>query len=127
LNNIFFSDRIATYLNLQHPSTAKPLNENHEREMLNRTRVWLNCFNLDRSTGSQYGKATTIDNMDYIANHSEDWWQSSSYNMKNFDIHLCAYNAELRVMAAFRAKVYSDPQHPTGLNKVWPALCVPYP
>jgi len=94
--------------------------------MLNRTRVWLNCFNLDRSTGSQYGKSPIIPNTDYIANHSEDWWQSSPYNMKHFDIHICAYNAELRVMAAFMAKIYSDPRHRTGLNKVLPDKYCPY-
>ncbi|KAJ7475781.1 hypothetical protein FB451DRAFT_1366476 [Mycena latifolia] len=109
--------RMATDLNLHLPNTAKPINENHAREMLNRTRVWLNCFNLDRSTGSQYGKAPTISNNDYMANHSENWWRSSQYNMANFDIHICAYNAELKVMAAFMAKIYSDPKHPTGLNK----------
>lgn len=109
--------RIATDLNLHLPNTAKPLNENHAREMLNRTRVWLNCFNLDRSTGSQYGKAPIISNMDYTANHSESWWQSSVYNLKNFDIHISCYNAELRVMGRFLARIYSDPNHPTGLNK----------
>ena len=98
--------------------TAKPHNENHAREMLNRTRIWLNCFNLDRSTGSQYGKPPTIGNTDYTANHSDNWWHSSPHNMKHFDIHISAYNAELRLMSKFIAKIYSDPDHPTGLNKV---------
>ncbi|KAF5375594.1 hypothetical protein D9757_008502 [Collybiopsis confluens] len=109
--------RIATELNLHLPNTAKPQNEMHAREQLNRTRVWLNCFNLDRSTGSQNGKPPVISNDDYIANHSEDWWKSSPYNMKNFDIQLCCYNSELKVMAKFRSRIYSDPSHPTGLNK----------
>lgn len=111
--------RVATDLNLHLPNTAKPINEQHAREMLNRTRVWLNCFNLDRSTGSQYGKPPIIPNTDYVANHSQDWWNSSEYNMKNFDIQICCYNAELRVMGNFVRKIYSDPNHPTGLNKVW--------
>jgi hypothetical protein len=110
--------RVATDINLHHPITAKPQNEPQAREMLNRTRVWLNCFNLDRSSGSQYGKPIVIKNTDYIANHSEDFWSSSEYNLKEFDIHLCCYNAELRVMADFMAQIYSDPNHPTGLNKV---------
>ncbi|KAG6865902.1 hypothetical protein C0991_010735 [Blastosporella zonata] len=109
--------RTATDLNLHLPNTAKPINENHAREMLNRTRVWLNCFNLDRSTGSQYGKPPIISSADYMANHSENWWKSSPYNMKSFDIHICAYNAELKVMANFIQQIYSDPHHPTGLNK----------
>lgn len=110
--------RVATDLNLHLPITAKPKNENHAREMLNRTRIWLNCFNLDRSTGSQYGKPPIISNNDYTANHSENWWQSSpSLNLDQFDIHICAYNAELRHMSKFIAEIYSDPHHPTGLNK----------
>jgi len=109
--------RVATDLNLHLPNTAKPINEQHAREMLNRTRVWLNCFNLDRSTGSQYGKPPIIPNTDFVANHSQDWWNSSEYNLKNFDIHICCYSAELMVMGNFVRKIYSDPNHPTGLNK----------
>ncbi|THH04079.1 hypothetical protein EW146_g10269, partial [Bondarzewia mesenterica] len=68
--------------------------------------------------GSQYGKVAVIRNSDYVANHSTLWWESSKYNIEAFDIHLCAYNAELRVMYDFMGKVYSDVNHPTGLNKV---------
>ncbi|GBE88352.1 hypothetical protein SCP_1301670 [Sparassis crispa] len=109
--------RVATDLNLHHPNTPSPDNEMHAREMLNRTRVWLNCFNLDRSTSSQYGKSSIISNSDYTANHSEYWWKCSPFNMDGFDIQLCCYNAELKVMADFRSRIYSDPTHPTGLNK----------
>ncbi|KAF8656844.1 hypothetical protein AX16_002392 [Volvariella volvacea WC 439] len=109
--------RCATDLNLHIPNTAKPINETHAREMLNRTRVWLNCYNLDRSTGSQYGKPPIISNADYVANHSENWWQSSQYNLKHFDVHLCAYNAELKVLAGFLSKIYNNPNNPIGLNK----------
>lgn len=52
--------RIATDLNLHQMSTTKPQNEKQEREMLNRTRVWMICFNLDRSTATQLGKPSTI-------------------------------------------------------------------
>ncbi|PCH42434.1 hypothetical protein WOLCODRAFT_120564 [Wolfiporia cocos MD-104 SS10] len=109
--------RVATDLKLHYANAPKAQNEMHAREMLNRTRVWLNCFNLDRSTGSQYGQRPIIDNRDYVANHTEDWWCSSPYNMEGFDVHLCCYNAELKVMADFRGRIYSNPNHPTGLNK----------
>ncbi|KAF9223844.1 hypothetical protein BS17DRAFT_121764 [Gyrodon lividus] len=109
--------RIAQDINLNRPITAKPLNEQNARVLLSRQRIWLNCCNLDRSTGSQYGKAPIIPNTDYFASHSEDWWRSSPYNMKGFDIHTCGYNAELRLMSDFQQKIYSDPTHPTGLNK----------
>ena len=45
---IFIYFRIATDLNLHHVSTTKPTSENQEREILNKTRVWMICFNLDR-------------------------------------------------------------------------------
>ncbi|KAL0572188.1 hypothetical protein V5O48_009783, partial [Marasmius crinis-equi] len=109
--------RIAIELNLHLPPTAKPQNEVHAREQLNRTRVWINCFNLDRSTSSQYGKRPIISSIDYIATHSETWWSSSEYNMKNFDIQICCYNAELKIMGKFIETIYSDSRHPTGLNK----------
>ena len=78
----------------------------------------MNCFNLDRSTGTQYGKRPIIPNTDYFAVNSGDWWRSSPYNMKGFDIHLCGYNAELRLISAFVSKIYGDPKHPLGLDKV---------
>jgi hypothetical protein len=109
---------MATDLNLHLPSTATPVNETHAREMLNRARTWLHCFNLDRSMGSEYGKAPTIRNNDFIATHAEDWWRSSPYNLPHFDIHICGYNADLKVMGAFMGKIFSDPTHPTMLNKV---------
>jgi hypothetical protein len=111
---------IATDLNLHYPNTAKPKDEMHAREMFNRTRAWLNCFNLDRSTGSQYGKSPIINNMDYVANHSHEWWNSSPYNMKGFDIQIAGYTAELSIVGQFRAKIHSDPNSATGFNKVSP-------
>lgn len=116
--------RIATDLNLHYPNTAKPKDEMHAREMLNRTRAWLNCFNVDRSMSSQYGKSPIISNTDYTANHSAQWWNSSPYNMRNFDIHIAGYNAELTIVGRFRAKIHSDPNSPTGFNKVSVVLTV---
>ena len=52
--------RLATDLNLFQASTTRATNEQHEKEILNRTRVWLICFNLDRSTATQFGKPSTI-------------------------------------------------------------------
>ncbi|KAH7928236.1 hypothetical protein BV22DRAFT_1117670 [Leucogyrophana mollusca] len=109
--------RFAQDLGLNRPTTTTPLNEHHARVLLSRTRIWLNCFNLDRSTGSQFGQRPILPNTDYISTHCEDWWKTSEYNLDAFDIHLCVYNAELRLMADFMAKIYSDPNHPTGLNK----------
>ena len=90
--------------------------------MLNRTRVWLNCFMLDRVLASQYGKAPIISNTDYVANHADSWYNSSPCNIPGYDIHLCAYNAELKALADFRLTIFSDPNHPVGLNTVSKSL-----
>lgn len=52
--------RIATDLGLNRASSTKPLSERHERELLNRVRTWLNCFNVDRSSSTQWGKPTSL-------------------------------------------------------------------
>lgn len=107
--------RIATDLNLHQVSTARPSSERQEREILNRTRVWLICFNLDRSTATQFGKPSTIKE-DYIVQHAKDWYKKSKYNL-NHDVHLCAYNALLRIIAKFHEEVFSDTSSATGLNR----------
>ncbi|KAG0696615.1 fungal-specific transcription factor domain-containing protein [Suillus ampliporus] len=107
--------RIATDLNLHQVSTTRPQTERQEREMLNRTRVWMICFNIDRSTATQFGKPTTIKE-DYITRHSADWYKQSRYRDK-FDIHLCAYSTLLRIVGRFHDDIFSDPNSPTGLNK----------
>lgn len=38
--------------------------------------------------------------------------------LPQYDIHLCAYSAMLRIVAAFHDEVFSDPSTPSGLNKV---------
>lgn len=108
--------RIASALNLHLPNTAKPRDEQHAREMLNRTRTWLSCFCFDRSAASQYGKPPMINNSDYTANHCDDWW-NGPYNMKGHDIHISAYCAELRIMGDFSSRVRSDANSPAGVNK----------
>ncbi|KAG2742034.1 hypothetical protein P692DRAFT_20904893, partial [Suillus brevipes Sb2] len=59
---------IATDLNLHQVSTTQPQTERQEREMLIRTRVCMICFNIDRSTATQFGKHSTIKE-DYITRH----------------------------------------------------------
>lgn len=107
--------RIATDLNLHQVSTVKPTSERQEREFLNRTRVWLICFNLDRSTATQFGKPSTIKE-DYTVRNSKDWFKKSPYNHP-FDVHLCGYTSLLRIVARFHVEIFSDPDSPTGLNK----------
>ncbi|KAF8435322.1 fungal-specific transcription factor domain-containing protein [Boletus edulis BED1] len=107
--------RLATDLNLHQVSTTRPQSERQEREMLNRARVWMICFNLDRSTATQFGKPSTIKE-DFITRNSADWYRQSQYRDK-YDIHLCAYSQLLRIVGRFHEELFSDPNAPTGLNK----------
>ncbi|KAF9483717.1 hypothetical protein BDN70DRAFT_799393 [Pholiota conissans] len=107
--------RIATDLNLHHVSTVKPQSELQEREILNKTRVWMICFNLDRSTATQFGKPSTIKE-DFILRNAKDWYKKSQYNLI-YDVHLCGYSALLQIVAKFHDEIFSDPSSPTGLNR----------
>ncbi|KAJ7773647.1 fungal-specific transcription factor domain-containing protein [Mycena maculata] len=110
--------RLATDLNLHQVANPKAHkgNEKQERELLNRTRVWMICFNLDRSTATQFGKPSTIKE-DYILRHgSVDWYKKSQYNT-GYDVHMCCYTALLRLVARFHDDIFSDPTSPSGLNK----------
>lgn len=107
---------IATDLNLHQPSSTKITSEKHEREILNRTRTWMICFNLDRSTSTQLGKPSTIKE-DFIIRNSTDWYKRSAFNLP-YDVHLCAYTELLRLVTRFHEEVYSDQSVSNGLNKV---------
>lgn len=53
--------RVAMDLNLHIPPPAKAQpTERQAREALNRARAWMICFNMDRSTATQFGKPQTI-------------------------------------------------------------------
>jgi hypothetical protein len=75
-----------------------------ERESLNRTRTWLNCYCVDASHAIQFGKNVMVDMDDYIARTSRDWYQSSSMNGP-YDVHLCAYVHIILLMASWRRLV----------------------
>ncbi|EJD43975.1 hypothetical protein AURDEDRAFT_185270 [Auricularia subglabra TFB-10046 SS5] len=92
--------RIAMDLNLHQPSRAKPVDEMHAREILNCTRTWLICFNIDRSASTQFGKCATLPSEDPVVRASKEWYQSSPYNHP-YDVHLCAYVQLLRLMTQF--------------------------
>ncbi|KAI9459806.1 hypothetical protein F5148DRAFT_1150797, partial [Russula earlei] len=52
--------RIATGLNLHILPPKKPTTEQQELEMLNRTQIWIICFNIDKSIAMQFGKPSTL-------------------------------------------------------------------
>jgi hypothetical protein len=113
---------MATDLNLHVKSTTRILNEHQERELLNRTRTWLNLYNLDRSTSAQLGRPASIRPDPIIRSCKEQgkrqaWWKSSPVN-DPFDLHLCAYTDLMSsVTAEFQDRVYWNPEtETTGLR-----------
>lgn len=72
-----------------------------EREALNRTRTWLNCYCVDGSHATQYGKLPMLSLDDYLARNSREWYRSSPMNTP-YDIHLCAYVQILMQLAHWR-------------------------
>ncbi|KAG8904048.1 hypothetical protein FRB99_002352 [Tulasnella sp. 403] len=90
---------MTTDLALHTPSsTTKFIDERHEREVLNRTRTWIICFNLDRSGATQFGKPPSIKEDSII--HSTATWYKKSVNNHCNDIHTVAY-ISLRTLAGF--------------------------
>lgn len=77
-----------------------------ERESLNRTRTWLNCYCVDASHAIQFGKMPMLGLDDYVARTSRDWYKSSALNLNSpFDVHLVAYIEIILVMAEWRRTV----------------------
>ncbi|KAJ8079809.1 hypothetical protein PM082_016631 [Marasmius tenuissimus] len=107
--------RSATQLKSHMSPATKPHNEQQEREILNRTRTWMICFNLDRSTATQFGRPPIMKE-DSTIRTSADWYKKSRYNL-DFDIHLCAHTVLLRIVARFHEEMFSDPSSPNGSNK----------
>lgn len=88
---------MATELELNQP----PPPTCDEREALNRTRTWLNCYCVDGSHATQFGKIPMLSLDDYIARNSREWYRSSPLNTP-YDVHLCAYVQILMRMAQWR-------------------------
>ncbi|KAG8704585.1 hypothetical protein FRC08_002160 [Ceratobasidium sp. 394] len=107
--------RLAMDLNLYKQGARKFVNEAHEREVLNRTRTWLICFNMDRALATKLGRPTTIPE-DYIVRHSREWWRRSRYNGR-LDVHLCFYTQLLRTVTRYFSLIYSDPDSLSGFNE----------
>jgi hypothetical protein len=76
-----FLELIATDSNLHQVSTTQPQTERQEQEMLIHARVCMICFNIDRSTATQFGKPSTIKE-DYITRHPADWYKQSRFRDK---------------------------------------------
>ncbi|RDB21455.1 Protein priB [Hypsizygus marmoreus] len=92
--------RMAIELELNQPPPAGC----SEREHLNRTRTWLNCYCVDGSHAIQFGKMPMLRLDDYLARNSREWYKESPMNLP-FDVHLCAYVQIIILMAEWRSEV----------------------
>jgi transcriptional regulatory protein LEU3 len=96
--------RMATELGLNQP----PPPDCDEREALNRTRTWLNCYCVDGSHATQFGKLPMLSLDDYLARTSRNWYKESPLNTP-YDVHLCAYVQILIHMAKWRTYLRDNP------------------
>ncbi|KAK7043609.1 hypothetical protein VNI00_008220 [Paramarasmius palmivorus] len=92
--------RMAIELELDQP----PPPDCDERQALNRTRTWLNCYCVDGSHAIQFGKLPMLRLDGYLARTSQNWYRSSLMNIA-YDIHLCAYVQMIVIMARWRSLV----------------------
>ncbi|THH09165.1 hypothetical protein EW145_g2214 [Phellinidium pouzarii] len=74
------------------------------RDRLNRIRTWLNCYCVDASHATQFGKPAMLDVEDYVARNCREWYHSSPFNLA-IDVHLVSYVEVSRVMRHFRIEV----------------------
>ena len=107
--DISISARMAIELELNQP----PPPMWSEREALNRTRTWLNCYCVDGSHAIQFGKMPMLRLDDYLARHSRQWYKSSTMNLP-YDVHLCAYVHIIIIVAKWRATMASEVQPPVS-------------
>ncbi|KAJ4480604.1 fungal-specific transcription factor domain-containing protein [Lentinula edodes] len=105
--------RMALELELNLP----PPSDCDEREALNRTRTWLNCYCVDGSHAIQFGKMPMLRLDDYMARTSQNWYRSSSMNTP-YDVHLVAYVQILIIMAKWRATVQQENNSEKNLDVV---------
>ncbi|KAF8494042.1 hypothetical protein BU17DRAFT_59548, partial [Hysterangium stoloniferum] len=87
------------------PFLTAPLSERHERERLNRARTWLNCFDVDRSSSTQWG-STGIQEDEAIRG-AKAWYRGSKYNHP-YDVHLVAYTERLKIVSRFHESIHAS-------------------
>ncbi|KAI0033222.1 hypothetical protein K488DRAFT_48169 [Vararia minispora EC-137] len=106
--------QIATDLRLDTWSALQPSNEAEAREMINRTRIWMLCFNLDKTTSLRSGKRSMV-REDKIIRDGLTWYNRFPEN-DPFDVHLVAHTSILRLLTHFDAEIFSDPDQPLSLS-----------
>lgn len=95
--------RVSLALELKINATERRPHES-ERDYLNRMRTWLNCYCVDASHATQFGKPAMISSDDTAALSSREWYRCSPMNL-SIDVHLAAYVEMLRTMRKFKEEV----------------------
>ncbi|KDQ10538.1 hypothetical protein BOTBODRAFT_178020 [Botryobasidium botryosum FD-172 SS1] len=109
--------RVATDLNL-HRKTVIPREDTPEwrsrdKELRNRERTWLLCFNLDRSFSAQMGKPHSIKE-DFIIRNVSQWWKVPEAIPG--DVGLAGYVEMQRLLSRSLDFLYSGTSTASGLQ-----------
>ncbi|KAI9435735.1 fungal-specific transcription factor domain-containing protein [Lactarius indigo] len=92
--------RLAIELGLNRDSNVQPLDERHERELLNRRRTWMICSIMDGSTSLETGKAPGVRKDDELTSNASRWCSASKFQHP-FDADLPAIIELLSIMHRF--------------------------
>ena len=91
-----------------------------QRQYMNRVRTWLNCYCVDASHATQFGKPAMLDVDDYMAGSCRNWYMQPG-NL-SIDVHLVAYVELSKLMRQFRIEVEGieseEKEHPERPKKV---------
>ncbi|KAH9068022.1 hypothetical protein EDB83DRAFT_2314835 [Lactarius deliciosus] len=79
---------------------VQPLDERHERELLNRRRTWMVCSIMDGSTSLETGKAPGVGKDDELTSNASRWCSASKFQHP-FDADLPAIIELLSIMHRF--------------------------
>ncbi|KAI0830360.1 hypothetical protein BC628DRAFT_1408462 [Trametes gibbosa] len=91
--------RLGTELNLSRIPDGQPQDERQEREILNRTRMWLMCYIMDRCLSIQSGKAWMVQE-DLTVRKVSQWLKSYKYH-NSCDGYLTSLTELLCIMSRF--------------------------
>ncbi|KAL7278771.1 hypothetical protein ACG7TL_007779 [Trametes sanguinea] len=91
--------RLATELNLSRIPDGDPGDERQEREIMNRTRMWLMCYIMDRCLSIQSGKAWMVQE-DHTVRNVSQWLQRYKFH-NQCDGYLTSLTELLCIMSRF--------------------------
>ncbi|KAI0296978.1 hypothetical protein B0F90DRAFT_1743135 [Multifurca ochricompacta] len=92
--------RLAIELGLNRETSVRPLDERHERELLNCKRAWMVCSIMDGSTSLETGNAPGVGKDDELTSNASRWCSTSKFQHP-FDADLPAIIELLSIMHRF--------------------------